>query len=399
MSIIRRIVFSSLTSVVTATLLCAVPSPAAGASERGADWPQFRFDPQGNAANRFEQVLSPATVGSLRGVWRSSIGTHRHYGQFVSSPAVVGDSIYVGSAGGQLYAFDRDTGAVRWSEPAGWVESSPAVAGGRVFVGSDDGHVYAFDAATGGLDWSVPFQALVRSSPTVVRGTVFVMSFDGKLYALDASTGATRWATAIATPDTTPTEASPAVSKGIVYAIGDGGVTALAANSGSILWTGPCGTPDHNSPTVHHGLVVMASFYSEVCAFDAGTGRPRWTAHLDTYFQSSPTLAKKRVILTDFSGDVVALDARNGQVAWTIPTGISLSTTPVVANGVVYVAEPTRITARAFTDGRLLWHQPERGAFSTPAVVGGTVYVASEDQMMMAFGLPASAPGRHRFTP
>jgi outer membrane protein assembly factor BamB len=61
-----------------------------------------------------------------------------------SSPALVGNTLYIGDAAGYLHAIDKDTGEQRWSYRArGGVITSPSVSDGVVFFGSDDGKVYA----------------------------------------------------------------------------------------------------------------------------------------------------------------------------------------------------------------------------------------------------------------
>src|SRR3954466_6967971 len=72
-------------------------------------------------------------------------------GDVVSSPAVAGGVVYIGSGDGALYALDLYTGARRWRYDAGSpVSSSPAVGGGLVFATARDGSIFAVDAATGG---------------------------------------------------------------------------------------------------------------------------------------------------------------------------------------------------------------------------------------------------------
>src|SRR6188508_443201 len=53
-----------------------------------------------------------------------------------------------------------------WSfKTGGPVKSSPAIVGERVFVGSDDGHVYALDLASGKKLWAFKTGGPVESSP------------------------------------------------------------------------------------------------------------------------------------------------------------------------------------------------------------------------------------------
>ena len=69
-----------------------------------------------------------------------------------SSPAVAGNTVYVGS-GPTLYAIGADDGTPRWSFPTGGlITDSPAVVGGSVYVGSHEGYLYAI----GGNDGTTP---------------------------------------------------------------------------------------------------------------------------------------------------------------------------------------------------------------------------------------------------
>ena len=75
-------------------------------------------------------------------------------GQVISSPAVDGALVYVGSTRGNLYAVDRAAGTEKWHfEAKSRIASSPAVSNGQVYFGAYDGNFYAVDASTGKLSW------------------------------------------------------------------------------------------------------------------------------------------------------------------------------------------------------------------------------------------------------
>jgi outer membrane protein assembly factor BamB len=120
-----------------------------------------------------------------------------------SSPAVANGVVYVGSVDDKLYAFDAAGGATNctgstpnktctpiWIGPTGGdVISSPAVAGGLVYVGSADGKLYLFEVGcssgggTCGIRGTLTTGDAVNSSPAVVDGVVYFGSNDNKLYA------------------------------------------------------------------------------------------------------------------------------------------------------------------------------------------------------------------------
>ncbi len=152
-----------------------------------------------------------------------------------STPVVVAGTVYVGcgngpGSNGTVYAIDAANGHSRWSYPTGngtpfgvgnGVESSPAVVGDAVYVGSDNGTVYALNPANGHLDWSftTPTGSSVVSSPAVDGGTVYVGSEDKRVYALDTATGHLVWSY----PTGNLVVSNPAVAGGIVYAASDDG--------------------------------------------------------------------------------------------------------------------------------------------------------------------------------
>jgi outer membrane protein assembly factor BamB len=75
-------------------------------------------------------------------------------GQVLSSPAISGDTLYVGSSDHQLYALDAASGTLKWKfKTDGRITSSPAVSGGIVYFGSYDSNFYAVDTATDQLKW------------------------------------------------------------------------------------------------------------------------------------------------------------------------------------------------------------------------------------------------------
>jgi outer membrane protein assembly factor BamB len=86
---------------------------------------------------------------------------------------------------------------------------------------------------------------------------------------------------------------------------------------------------------------------------------------------------------------VYALNATTGAEKWTFTTGDSVSSSPAVANGVVYIgSDDGNVYALNATTGAQLWTFTTGGDVqSSPAVANGVVYADSYDGNVYAFGL------------
>jgi len=148
-----------------------------------------------------------------------------------SSPAVANGVVTFGSRDGHQYAVDAETGRRLWrfghpvdfvpgSPDVGWVESSPAISGDTTYVGSSDGRfVNAVDLATGKERWRFPTPSRVLSSVAVAGPTVVFGGSDGSVYAVDAVTGLEVWRF----PTRDGVHSSPVAWNGMVFVGSDDG--------------------------------------------------------------------------------------------------------------------------------------------------------------------------------
>jgi hypothetical protein len=179
-------------------------------------------------------VFNSPAIATLSGIkWK-----FHTKGMVVSSPAVVNDTLYIGSTDHNLYALNASDGRLKWKFQTGSrVTSSPAVSDGTLYFASYDSNFYAVDIVTGKLKWQFktggehrfaashlhgsnpaaetmpdPFDFFL-SSPIVWQGAVYFGSGDGNIYALETATGKAKWQ--FHTGDVV--HASPTISEGVVY--------------------------------------------------------------------------------------------------------------------------------------------------------------------------------------
>jgi outer membrane protein assembly factor BamB len=205
--------------------------------------------------------------------------------------------------------------------------------------------LYAFDAANGTLIWQQPVGGS-RGAPAVVNGIVYTGSSAGGIFALNARTGAVIWTRTVATD----ISSAPAVVNGVVYVGGDyypaqTVVYALNALNGAVIWNRTLQDAtsfSDSSPAVANGVVYVSTDL-KAWAFDASNGTLVWQ-HLAPigHGQSAPGVANGVVYLGSsggpYSGGLYALDASNGNFLWGYSTDSAESdlSSPAIANGMVF---------------------------------------------------------------
>jgi outer membrane protein assembly factor BamB len=155
-----------------------------------------------------------------------------------SSPAVVGDTIYIGGFYHYLAAVvdNGSYASLKWSYDLGIApKSSPAIGpDGTVYIGSTANKLWAIndDGNSASLKWSYTTGDDVNSTPAIdAVGNIYVGSYDAKLYAIDTS-GTLKWSLSLG-----DVLHSPAIdADGIIY-VGSNDDRLYAINSnGTIKW-------------------------------------------------------------------------------------------------------------------------------------------------------------------
>ena len=313
---------------------------------------------------------------------------------------------------------------VKWKfHTNGSVVSSPAVAGGVVYVGSSDGILYAVDLESGTLKWKFPTGSRVASSPAVDGGVVLFPSYDGNFYAVDTATGKKKWSFKTAgerrfagkhlhgsmpmaemMPD--PFDfylSSPTVLNGVVYfGSGDGNVYALEEASGTLKWKFQTGDVVHASPAIADGALFIGSWDSYFYALDAATGNEKWrfktgedpNIHNQVGIQSSAAVNDGVVYFGCRDSNLYALDAVSGQKKWAFNNkGSWVIGSPAVKDGKVYFATSDTSTLYAVdanSGSAVMSLKYNRWPlFSSPAIAGNMLYMGSHEGKLIAIDLAA----------
>ena len=293
---------------------------------------------------------------------------------------------------------------------------------GRVFVGTDTGYVYSLEAASGCVYWSYRAGAGVRNAMTVARlnregqsrYAVFFGDLKASVYAIDAQNGGEIWKRRIDEHIAARVTAAPALYAGRLYVpisawegfqarVPDypcctavGSVSALAADTGAVLWKtytiaerphptrknsrgvqqwAPAGVPIWNTPTVDVQRQVIyvgtgdASTYpapstsDAILALQMATGQVRWSHQV--YRDDSFIVGCDGSGLTENCPKVIGPD-------WDIPMSAMLVTLAPgrallvfgTKNGDVLALDPAR-------QGALIWQTKAAAHVTQPDAVGG----------------------------
>lgn len=157
------------------------------------------------------QTLYALSVSTGKPAWQTSIGTNKYYDWkfdfFWSSPTISGDTIFIGSGDGNLYAVNAANGNVIWKYTAtAQIRSSPAVFYNKVYFGDMNGEFYAVDERTGKQIWNYKTNATkfindsfgydrkgIVASPVIIGNKIVFGARDGYMYNLDTETGKENW--------------------------------------------------------------------------------------------------------------------------------------------------------------------------------------------------------------
>jgi outer membrane protein assembly factor BamB len=382
-----------------------------------------------------------ATNGAV--LWAFNPGTD---GYFCSGSAVAYGMVYALNKDGHLYALDVDTGKLVWSYYGPgplFFPGNPVVADGKVFATTGQrastfpntgvfskSEFACLDAYTGQVIWKIPIEAYPpRESTAIAYGNLYLVpgfvlyeQMDtyvtlNQVWAIGtrswpmfrhdaANTGAgqsgptnltLRWKFAAQGAVTS----SPVAAYGRIYfGSQDKYVYCVDATWGTLIWKFKTNERILSSLAVVNGKVYVGPDDGYVYALDAYNGSLIWKRYAGGDIQadysacvilhSSPIVVGDRLYVGALDNNTYCLDADNGNVQWTFTTNGQITSTPAVADGVVYItsSEPRSgvLYALDATNGTLIWkvnlpyNQWGTDMMSSPSVGDGMVFAASNKQ-------------------
>ena len=270
-----------------------------------------------------------------------------------SSPVGNGDLIFISTSNGQdeshvnvpspkapaIIAVNKKTGKLVWEDNSvqerilhgQWASPTVGTIGGVVQVvhGQGDGWIRGYEAATGKKLWEFdtnPKDSVWPKTRNELISTAVI--YEDRVYISNGQ--------------------DPEHGEGVghMYCID-------ATKRGDITKTGVVWHYDKirrsiSTPAIKDGIVYQADFSGFLHALDAKTGQVYWVHDLFAAVWGSPMLIDGKIYLGDEDGDVVIMqEGKTKKVLSEINMGSSVYSTPVPANGVLYISNRNELYALA----------------------------------------------------
>jgi len=274
------------------------------------------------------------------------------------------------------------------------------------------------------LKWAVELPGRGVSSPVVVGNRVFITTFSGfgqslekpgdikdlrrNLICFARKSGKELWRRSPPTrfPEdkfegfiTDHGYASNTVTsdgKNVYAFFGESGVYAFDL-AGKPLWqqtvgseSGPTAWGSAASPIVYKNLLLVNACDESqaLIAFDKNTGKEIWRAEAKLYegSYSTPVIGKTKdgrdEIIIPLQKEIWGIDPASGRLKWwaAISLGKYISSTPVVGDGIAYIAAGSKVAAIRLggvgnvTESNIVWSRNAGPGVPSPVLSGGKLY-------------------------
>jgi outer membrane protein assembly factor BamB len=347
----------------------------------------------------------------VKKLWSTKVGGKSEFLLVGLRPIGDGNLIYAASQDGKIVAVDPDSGKSRWKADLEIeLSAGPEVQDGVIAVASKDGYVLLLDADSGAELWRSYVGGETLAKPLVKDDTVVVQTIDNRLVALARFDGKQRWESKQSVPALTMRGASSPslVGSSIVAGFDNGRLAAFDIDTGDIEWDSmlalPTGRSDLDRLADVDGAIAVvgqdiyaAGYQGRVSAIAAESGQVLWARDMSTF--KGVAADWNSVYTVKDNGEVVALTRNNGAELWrndallrrnpTLP--VPFQTSVVVGDYEGYLHFFSALSGEAQARVRF----GKKAFTSDPLVVANRLYVQSDDGSVGAFEIVQQRPKRN----
>lgn len=260
-------------------------------------------------------------------------------GSVCSSPVINNEVVYFSCRKNFLYAVSTHNGKLLWKKQLGesmkydrgfdYYIGSPSIENERLFIGSADGHLYAFDLKNRNILWKFKSTSIIRSTPAIDEQNVYFGDFLGKVFAVNKSNGKMVW-TFSTIGDTIDNEQYPFDRKAILA-----------------------------SPTLSGNKLFIGSRDGYLYALEKQTGNELWHYDYQVSWIISTVAVKDNILITGTSDGrfIHALSVDDGKELWRFKTNGPVWASPIISsnNIVIIPSNDGYVYALGLNTGKELW--------------------------------------------
>lgn len=375
---IRHFILSLTTGLLVVAQ--AVPFPVvAQESETTQQWHVFRGTPDGRG------FVDQDLPESLDVLWEYAVPK----GAFESTAAINNGTVYIGDLDGKLFAFDLETGEVKWEFQAdiGFV-AAPAFYEGRIYIGNLDGYFFCINADDGKEIWKHESGAEIDSGANFYGDNVIYGSQDASLYCLNRENGEVVWTHTL----DDQIRCSPTVVENRCFVAGcDGMLHIINLDDGTKLGGVQIDSPTGVTPAALGDLVCFGTEQAGFYAINWKKQTVEW--HFDdargsASTRSCPAATEGHIVFGARNGFVYSLKPADGSINWTFEARGPVDSSPIIARQRVYIGgDDGRMYVLNLADGIMVSEKELNGKIvGSPAIANGRLIVATSRGVVYCLG-------------
>lgn len=237
-----------------------------------------------------------------------------------ASPTISEDIVYMGSLGGDMNAFNSDTGQLIWTRnEAQPLNAKVALYKDNIVYGSMYGRLFSRNSISAKINYSIDLGAPIESAPLVSDGKLYVHLRDHKIVALDAQTGKVFWTYQRSIPfKITLQRVSRPIAYGesIIVGFADGHLVKISKNEGIVQWESSLSKAQKFvdvdlTPVIFNDQVIAGSAAGKLSFLNPSNGLVTKTVNIIA--GHSPIILGKEMYVGSIFGEIYKLDV-TGQI-------------------------------------------------------------------------------------
>lgn len=242
-------------------------------------------------------------------------------------------------------------------------------------------------------------------TPVIDDGVLFIVDNKNTVHAFDVDNSfKSKWKKSLINKYQSSEFAGGGIAKHqniLIVTYGSNSVVALDAKNGDMLWQYKLSNISRASPVISGELAFIITIDNKIYCFDIHSGVSKWAMSgavesLGVFGSASPAVGGDKVIAPYSSGQLFAIGVTTGQVIWDVSliksqqnsTSLYLNdidTSPVISDGIVYVANYTgALFAIDLSTGQIKWVNEQAGGNKFVWVIEDFIFTVNKASQLVA---------------